>query len=87
MIHGGELAGVNEKSKPETEMNGAEEDGFEFIEVEEVFEFLCLVFGDALFVDEKGEEVESDDKKPPSIFGKVFHSAVTAHDPTWDGGN
>ena len=87
MIHGGELACVNEKSKPETEMNGAEEDGFEFIEVEKVFEFLCLVFGNALFVNEKGEEVESDDKKPPAVFGKVLHSAVAAHDPAGDGGN
>ncbi len=87
MIHGCELAGINEKTKPEAEMNGTEEDRFEFIEVEKVFEFFGLVFGDALFVDQKGHEVEGDDKKPPAVFGKILHSAVAAHDPAWDSSN
>ena len=85
VIHGCELACVDEETEPYAEMDGAEKDGFKFLEVEEMHEFLCLVFCDTLFVHEERDEVECDNKKPPSILCKVLHSPMSAHDPTWNG--
>jgi hypothetical protein len=50
-----------------------------------MLDFLCLVFGNALFVHDKRDQVKGDDKKPPAIFGEILHSSVTAHDPAGDG--
>ena len=85
MVHGCELACINKEAKPETKVDGAQEDGFEFLYVEKMPDFLGLVFGNSLFVHDKGDQVKGNDKKPPAIFGEIFHPSVPAHDPARDG--
>ncbi len=50
-----------------------------------MLDFLCLVFGNPLFVHYKRNQVKGDDKKPPAVFRKVLHSPMAAHNPAGNG--